>query len=138
MILSLISWLFYHSFIISMLALVLLPAYLKYQKRKLIKYRRVRLGQEFKEGIQILAGMLRAGYSIENAWREALYELEVLLGADALIVREFRYIARGMELNMPLEQLLEEFGERSGIEDIVSFTLVFRTAKRTGGGILSI
>lgn len=38
-----------------------------------------------------------------------------------------------MDCNVPLEQLLEDFAERSRIEDIEQFTGIFSYAKRSGG-----
>ena len=43
-----------------------------------------------------------------------------------------------MRLNMPLEQLMEHLAQRSGIEEIDSFTQVFAFAKRGGGDMMKI
>ena len=54
------------------------------------------------------------------------------------MAQEFENIIRHMQLNMPLEQLMEDLAQRSGIEEIVSFTQVFGFAKRSGGDMMKI
>lgn len=93
---------------------------------------------EFKEGITILSASLTAGYSVENAFRVSLKELGILYGEDGLIVREFQYIVSQLEMNRPVEQILFDFGRRSGVDDIMNFAEVFAAAKRSGGRLASI
>ena len=41
-------------------------------------------------------------------------------------------------MNRPVEQLLAEFGERSGIQDVDHFAQVFGMARRSGGELVEI
>ncbi len=43
-----------------------------------------------------------------------------------------------LHMNITIEKVLEDFGERTGIEDIISFAEVFATAKRTGGDLVHV
>lgn len=93
---------------------------------------------EFKEAITILSSLLCAGYSLENSVKEAVTELTVLYGKEALIVKEFEYIDKKQSMNIPVEVLFYEFGRRSGIEDIKNFSNIIKIAKRSGGQLVYI
>lgn len=133
-----LGYLFYHSMLLSFLFAALLPFYLKFKEKALVKKQKQTLLMQFKEGIVSLAAALKAGYSIENALREAEKDVRLLLGDEAFITKEFQYMAGRMELNFSFEELLDDFADRSGIEDIKSFSAIFLTAKRRGGDFIGI
>ena len=64
---------------------------------------------------------MRAGYSIENAWREAKKDVIQQYGMESDMAVEMRQMIHQMDCNVPLEQLLEDFAERSRIEDVEQF-----------------
>lgn len=134
----LISYVYYRNLKIFFCLLPFGIIYPWYKKKNLIVRRLEKLSSEFKEGITVLSSSLTAGYSIENAFRVSLDELRLLYGESSLIVREFQYIVSQLGMNRPVEQLLFDFGKRSGIEDIENFAEVFAAAKRSGGGLSSI
>lgn len=107
-------------------------------KKVLRRKRLERLSAEFREGIRILSSSLSAGYSVENAFRLSVEELKAVYGRESLIVREFSYIVSQIGLNRPVEELLADFGRRSGLEDVRNFAEVFRLAKRSGGRLGAI
>ncbi len=84
------------------------------------------------------AASLSAGYSIENAVREAWKELRRIYTEESFIIREFQLLVNQSEMNRSMEQLFMDLGKRSGVEDIQSFAEVFLTARRTGGDLLSV
>ena len=47
-------------------------------------------------------------------------------------------ITRQLQIHVPLEQILEEFGERTQTEDVQNFVTVFAAAKRSGGNMIAI
>lgn len=119
--------------------LILLPGYFFFQKEYRDSLKRKRAGEikrEFLDGMQLTASSLQAGYSIENAFRESLKELQKIYGAESFIMQEFRFLAAQMEMNRNVEELLMDLGRRSGIGDIRSFAEVVDTSKRTGGDLL--
>lgn len=93
---------------------------------------------EFREGLQGVAAALNAGYSVENAFREAKKDLLLLYGSRSALVPEFQELICQMELNCPVEQVLMNMADRSGVEDIRRFAEIFQTAKRTGGDLIHI
>ena len=113
------------------------PGYLfyKYRVREKGEERRKKLLYDFREALNSLAVSLRAGYSVENAFREAAGDLSSTAGEDSDITREWRYMAGRIRLSEPVEPLLSDFAARSGVEDIENFAAVFSTAKRMGGNM---
>lgn len=96
------------------------------------------LNLEFKEGLQGIAAALNAGYSMENALRESGKDLCILYGKDSLMYREFQTMQGQLQLNQSVESVFDEFAYRTDVEDIRSFAEIFRTARRSGGDLVSI
>ena len=43
-----------------------------------------------------------------------------------------------LHMNRPVESVMDEFAVRTGVEDIQCFAEIFRTARRSGGNLVSI
>lgn len=137
-VIGVVAYTFYRSVAVF---LVLLPAavfYTYYRRKKLTEKRLRELNLQFKEGILILSSSLSAGYSIENALDISGRELQVLYGTQGLITREFAYMVQQMRMNRPVETVMTEFGERSGLDDVENFARIFTAAKRSGGQLVPI
>ena len=137
-IVSLVSYLFYHSLLAMVLVIPFYPVFLRMKAQVLLQKQKSILQEQFKEAICALATALGAGYSIENAWKEARKEVEKLFGEHALIVQELNHMLAHLEMNVSLEELLSDFALRSGLEDVGSFCQVFLFAKRSGGDFIGI
>lgn len=138
LIVSVIGYLFYRTWIAILIFSPFILFYIK-EKEKEKREKRIRtLNLEFKEAMIALVSALNAGYSIENAFKEGLKDLYLIYGQESLITKEFQYMVGQIEMNVTIESLLEEFAGRSGIEDIKSFSEVFSTAKRSGGDLIMI
>lgn len=135
---GIISYLFFRSWLAFFLLLSGAVLFLKERKRLLLKKRKFRMQNQFLTGMQLVCTSLQAGYAVENAFREALAELEKIYAQDAFIIREFRFLVKQIGLNRTVETLLMDLGNRSGVEDIRNFAEVFSTAKRTGGDLIAI
>ena len=94
--------------------------------------------QQFQEAIQSISASLNVGYSLENAMREAKKDLDVLYDADTIIQKEFNYMLRQIYIQIPIEQVLEEWAGRMELEEVRSFVNVFSMAKRSGGDMIGI
>ena len=134
----LISYLFYHSAFAVVLLIPFYPVFLKIKAKQLLQKQKQELCGQFKETISSVAVALNAGYSVENAWREAKNEMEQMYGEHALIVEELRHLLAHLALNVPLEELLKDFAARSDMEDVAGFCQVFFFAKRSGGDFTGI
>lgn len=107
-------------------------------KKKWEEERKWQLNLEFKEGLQGIAAALNAGYSIENAIEESRRDLIVLYGRESPLCWEFQVMLEQLHMNRPVESVMDEFAARTGVEDIKCFAEVFRTARRSGGNLVSI
>jgi tight adherence protein B len=130
--------LFYQSILGCLLLSPLTYFYITRKKVELIKNRKWRLNLEFKDGLLALSAALEAGYSAENAFEEAYKDLSLLYTEDTLVMQELTYLIHQIHINIPVEKALNDFADRTGIEDIVSFAEVFSTAKRTGGDLIKV
>lgn len=133
-----LAWLFYRSLAAMLLVIPVYVLVLKSYKKEKIRQRKERLLLEFKDCMQALSAALHAGYSIENAWREAEKELRELHGANSLMCVELSQLNAAVRMNCPIENVLDEFAARSGCEDIESFAEIFSFAKRSGGNLPEI
>lgn len=133
-----LAYLFYDSwpglFVIPLLFLIIKGREIRQGEKEL----QSELAKEFLDALRSVSASLLAGLSMENAWREAQGEIVRLYGNDSLLGRELEIINHSVGYNMPLEQLLADFGERSGNGDIASFAEVFAFAKRSGGSFVTI
>lgn len=130
--------LFYQSIIGMLFLSPILLFYIKIKRKELIEKRKWKLNLEFRDGITSLSAALCAGYSAEHAFEEAIKDLRLLYSENSLIIQEFYYMVNQIRVNVTVENTLRDFGERTGIEDILSFSEVFSTAKRTGGDLTKI
>lgn len=133
-----IGYFFYRSLLACVLLLPLFGFFVKEKKRELSQKRRQELSVQFKDLALSLSANLKAGYSIENAMREAYRDMEPLYGMDSPIAQEIRHMIRGMENNVVLEKLLYDLGLRSHLPDIMQFADVFLIAKKGGGNLTEI
>lgn len=102
------------------------------------KKRQEELRLQFKEAIRILASSLSAGYAVENAFTAGAGELAELYGKEAMITREFSYIAHQLTMNRTVEALLLDFAVRSGLEEVQQFAEIFAVSKRSRGELVSV
>ena len=133
-----IGYLFYKSIVVMMLFSIgaLLLVHIQIGARE--KKKKWQLTLQFKDGIISLSNALTAGYSIENAFDEAVKDLCFLYEDDSEIVKEFQQISLQVKLKRNVEELLLEFGNRTQIEDVINFAEIVTTAKRTGGDLIKI
>lgn len=85
-----------------------------------------------------LSTALRTGYSMENAMMEAEKDMRLIYEGDSRIMQELMLMNRQLKMNMPVEQVWEEFAARTNQEDVQNFTAVFVIAKRSGGDTVAI
>ena len=133
-----LAWFFYQSV---WAVPFLIPVFLVYQKEKgkiLLKKRRKETASQFKDAILSVSANQKAGYSIENAFRQAYGDMGLLYGEESVICRELYTVIAGLKNNVVLEQLLYDFGKRSGVGDIMEFAEVFSAAKRSGGNLTEV
>ena len=135
---GLVSYLFYGTWICAILFSPYLIWYIKSWEKQLIKKKQESFRLQFKEAIQSLSAALNVGYSVENAMRESVKDLTGIYKKDDMIMREFSYMIRQLQMNVTAEAVLKDFAKRTGDEDVQTFVTVFNMAKRSGGDTLEI
>lgn len=136
---ALLLYLFYRNFVICLVgALAGGYGYLQYRKKAVAEKNRWALMVEFKDAMDSMISALAAGYSMENAVTEAYHDLMLLHGEETPMLRELKSIRQGLSLHKPLDQLLLDFGRRSGVEDIQTFAQIYATARKSGGNLVKV
>ena len=130
------AYFFYRSFLAVPVLLPLMFVHFKMTKKRLILKKSEELRSQFKEMIEMVAGNLRAGYSVENAFLETGKEMSRREQTDIPIVRMISFIKRGLQNNIPLDMRLKEAGVISKIQEIIEFADVFGVAKNSGGNTI--
>lgn len=135
---AIICYLFFNSY---KAWVIMIPfGFLEYKSMKTdkIKKQKRELTLQFKAMIESVATALGAGYSLEKAFEETERDLALVYSVKENIFRELAYIQSGLKMNVPIEQLLKNFGRRSGVDDIADFANVVMMAKRSGGNLIHI
>ena len=107
-------------------------------KKNSLDKNRAKMTEDFLEMLKAISGALLAGYSLENAWREAEKELTNTLDEKSQLLKELKSINQAVSMNVPLEESMNKFAEKTGIEEIQSFSEIFSFAKRSGGDFIGI
>ncbi|MBR5731130.1 MAG: hypothetical protein IKX89_04230 [Firmicutes bacterium] len=90
----------------------------------------------FKDALYTISGAVSAGRQMPSAIRLAAKSSKESFGADSDICRELlRIDEKYGSTNADMGQLLLEFAERSGIDEIGQFASVYVTCQRCGGDL---
>ena len=135
---AVMSYVFYDSLIPAPLLLPVWMIYMRDWHDDISRKKEQELRQQFRDSIQVMASALKAGYSVENAIREAGKDISPVYSEETRIRKEFERMERQMDMNMSAEEVLKGFAERTGQEDIENFVNVFAAAKRSGGDSIAI
>ena len=138
LLIGIISYLFYGTWICTILFSPYLIWYIKSWEKQLVKKKQSKFRLQFKEAIQSLSAALNVGYSVENAMRETIKDLKGIYKKDDMILREFSYMIRQLQMNVSVETVLQDFAQRTADEDVQTFVTVFNMAKRSGGDTMEI
>jgi tight adherence protein B len=133
-----LGYLFFQELLIACFLCLGTVFYLKRKEKEKGQERRDRLSKEFTQGAEAFLNALEAGYSKENAIREAIRDLEGSGQKESLIIPEFTYIQRQLSVNQTIEGLFLDLGLRSGIEDVKTFGEIFSIAGKKGGNLIQI
>lgn len=96
------------------------------------------LRTQFCDFASSLTNSLGSGMNMRDALQAVYGDLQTQYSDGAYIVQEVQELLNGMNNNIAIEDMLVDFGNRSGLPDIVNFGIVFETCYRTGGDIKSI
>ncbi len=126
---GLLAYLFYDSVWGMAVLAVFVPLYGSQRKGELKEKKIHVLEKEFQDGLYSAAAALEAGYSMENAWKEAENELLRMYGKEGVFYRYLYKMNRRVSLNEPIENQILEFARHAGTENIRNFADIFSFAK---------
>lgn len=112
--------------------------WLRWRSRQAAEKRKSQLYYHFRDLTAAMQFAVCAGYSLENAVREAYQDLRQTYGEKDVLVKELRYMCNQITLSIPVEQLFMDLAMRSGLEDIQMFANVLTISKRTGGNMEAV
>ena len=126
-----ILFIYYHVWIVSIAGgLLIAIAQEKNYSKSVIRKRQGKLRMQFKEFLEIISISVSggSGRSMENAVADSLRELQMIYNKDSDIVREIGLIVTDYrQAGIPMSRGFAELGERSEIDDIVSFAAIYKT-----------
>ncbi len=103
--------------------------------KQLQKARVDKLKRQFRDMLETFSTSLGSGHNVTDSFKTAYEELGNQYEEGSFILNELFLINEGARNNETLEDLLLDFGRRSGCEDIENFANVFQIAYRRGGNI---
>lgn len=124
--------------IMTVAGLFAIKMFLPIRKEQILTKRTKALKVQFVDLLDSLSASLSAGVNAPTAFITAKNDLLVQYKEDSYIVNEISIIIEGYNQNIPIEEMLADFGKRSGIRDIENFGRVFETVYRKGGNIKDV
>lgn len=106
------------------------------RKGSLRKQQELRL--QLKDYLLSVSGLMRSGYALENALQLAVSESETMYGAEALMVREGKWMSSELKLRQPVMQVLGSFAGRCRLPEAEELVRLLEVARREGSGKLEV
>ncbi len=106
--------------------------------KSIVQKRKKELNHQFRDMLEALTTSLSAGKNVNDSFFSVYEDLKIQYEADAYILKELEVIISGIHNNVEIENVLEDFGNRSDNEDIQSFANVFKISYRKGGNIKDV
>lgn len=132
------AYVFYDSILAVPFLIPLWALYLRECVMDISEKKKQQFLEQFRESIQAVSAALKAGYSVENAIREAQKDMAPMYDEDSRIRKEYSRMIRQLDMKMTLRSVLEQFAHRSGQEDVENFVTVFTASQKSGGDSISV
>lgn len=110
-------------------------AFLPIRTEQLRVARQNKLKSQFRDMLEAISTSLSAGKNVQESFSGVYADLKNQYEEDAFILQELYVINDGIANGITIEELLADFGQRSGCEDIQDFASVFDICYRKGGNI---
>lgn len=125
-------------FVMALVGITAGVRFLPIRTKQILDKRRRALNEQFRSMLEGLTTSLGAGNNVMDSFLNVREDLKMQYEEDAFILQELEVIIKGIENNIAIEDLLHDFGKRSGNDDILNFAEVFRISYRKGGNIKDI
>lgn len=120
------------------IGIVAIKLFIPIREESLKKKRQEELRRQFREMLASLSASFTAGANIIAAFENAYTDMVSQYGEKAFIVQEVFEITTGMNNNLAISDMLEDFGKRSGVDDIQDFATVFCVCYQKGGDMKEV
>ena len=124
--------------IFTIVGLIAVKVLIPMRTEQLREKRRKELREQFRGFLGTLAVSLSSGMNMMDSLLSAYDDLRLEYSENAYIVSEVKEMIDGMQNNIPIEEMMSSLGERSSIEDIKNFGVVFELCYRAGGNMKDI
>lgn len=124
--------------IFTIVGLIAVKVLIPMRTEQLREKRRKELREQFRGFLGTLAVSLSSGMNMMDSLLSAYDDLRLEYSDNAYIVSEVKEMIDGMQNNIPIEEMMSSLGERSSIEDIKNFGVVFELCYRAGGNMKDI
>ncbi|MFD2673050.1 type II secretion system F family protein [Marinicrinis sediminis] len=133
------GWLFFDQWVAGLILMIFAPFYPVWKNESWKEQKRFLLAVDFKQALEVVSSYLRAGRSVESAFRESMKDLSFLFpDPQSPIMTELKRINRQVDTGEPIEKAIYAFAVRSRQEDILNFAEVFVISKRSGGNLAEV
>lgn len=122
----------------SIVGVVVGRIFIPMRREQIIVSRRNQLRNQFRDMLEGLTTSLGAGKNVTDSFLAVREDMAIQYDENAFIHNELQVIISGIENNKDIEDLIMDFGKRSGIKDIEMFANVFRISYRQGGNMKEI
>ena len=122
----------------SVVGLIAAKMFIPLRTDSIIAKRKKELNSQFRDMLESLTTSLSAGKNVTDSFYSVYEDLKVQYNEDAFILNELEVIMAGIHNNVPIEDMLQDFGTRSGNDDIKSFADVFTVSYRKGVNIKDV
>lgn len=112
--------------------------FLPVRNQQIVDKNKSMLARQFRDMLDGLTTSLGAGNNIPNSFMSVQKDMKVQYEEGSFILKELDVIVDGFNNAIPIEQTLNDFGRRSGNDDIESFANVFEVCNRQGGNIQEV
>lgn len=112
--------------------------FLPIRVEQIMAKRHKNLSNQFRDMLEGLTTSLGAGNNTTDSFVAVYNDMKIQYEEDAYIIKELAIIVSGIHNNILIEDLIYDFGMRSGNGDILSFADVFKISYRKGGNIKDI
>jgi tight adherence protein B len=134
-----LGFIFYQNVLVSLLIIPFSLLYPGIRKREIVERRQNELNLQFKDMLYSISSSLASGKALETAFKESVKELSIIYpDEDTLIIKEIQYMQRKIDMNEQIENVLMDFADRSGLEDVRSFASILQTCNKRGGNVIEI
>ena len=110
-------------------------AFIPIRTKQIIAKKQRMLNTQFRDFLESFNTSLGAGKNVPGSFQSSYEDLKIQYDEGSFILKELEIVLSGLNDNFAIEELLADFGDRSGNEDIGSFANVFKICYRKGGNI---